>query len=66
MTIISRREFLDWIARSGTAAALLQVMPVRIAEALEAAVKEFPLIWLQLSSSDLCFFCPSPWMGDPE
>jgi hydrogenase small subunit len=54
MSRISRREFMDWIGRAGASAALLEVMPPGILSALEQAVQQFPLIWLQLSNCSGC------------
>jgi hydrogenase small subunit len=54
MRTISRREFLDWIGRAGVAVTLAEAIPPSIAEALEQAIKEFPLLWLQLSNCSGC------------
>lgn len=54
MSTVTRREFLDWVGRAGAAATLLELVPAPIARALEAAVKEYPLLWLQLSNCSGC------------
>ncbi len=54
MQPISRREFLEWVGRTGAAATLLSSVPAPIAHALEKSIKEFPLIWLQLSNCSGC------------
>lgn len=54
MSSISRREFLEWIGQAGAAATLLQAMPPGIARAMDEAIKEYPLLWLQLSNCSGC------------
>ncbi|MDP2481934.1 MAG: hydrogenase small subunit [Candidatus Palauibacterales bacterium] len=54
MSTVSRREFMGWMGRAGVGATLLEVIPFNIARALEAAIEEFPLLWLQLSNCSGC------------
>ncbi len=54
MPPVSRREFMEWAATTGAALALVESMPKPIALALEAAVKEYPLLWLQFSNCSGC------------
>ncbi|MFO7589194.1 MAG: hydrogenase small subunit [Gemmatimonadota bacterium] len=54
MSAITRREFMGWAGRIGASATLLELVPLNIARALEAAVKEYPLLWLQLSNCSGC------------
>ena len=54
MPSVSRREFMEWAGATGAGFALVESMPKSIALALEAAVKEFPLLWLQFSNCSGC------------
>lgn len=54
MSAITRREFLAWAGRTGAAATLLSSVPLEIARALEQGVREYPLVWLQLSNCSGC------------
>jgi hydrogenase small subunit len=54
MSAVTRRDFLSWAGRAGVTATLLDLVPFHIARALEAAVKEYPLLWLQLSNCSGC------------
>ena len=54
MSSVSRREFMEWAGATGAGFALVESMPKSIALALEAAVKEFPLLWLQFSNCSGC------------
>ncbi len=54
MSSVSRREFMEWAGRTGAAVALVESMPKSIAFALDEAVKEYPLLWLQFSNCSGC------------
>lgn len=54
MPAITRREFLEWAGTTGVTGALLSSMPLGIGRALERVIKEYPLIWLQLSNCSGC------------
>jgi hydrogenase small subunit len=51
---ISRRDFLRWAGASAAAVGFVESFLPRLAEALEEAVKEYPLIWLQTSTCSGC------------
>lgn len=51
---VTRREFLEWVGGATVGATLLQAMPASIARAMDEAIKEFPLLWLQLSNCSGC------------
>ena len=65
MPSVSRREFMEWAGATGAALALVESMPKSIALALEGAVKEFPLLWLQFSNCSGCSARPPcmSWTG---
>jgi hydrogenase small subunit len=50
----SRREFLQWAIAAPAAAALTESFLPRLASALQQAVKEYPIIWLQASTCSGC------------
>jgi hydrogenase small subunit len=50
----SRREFLRWAAAATAASAFADAFAPRIARALEEAVREYPLVWLQASACSGC------------
>ena len=51
---ISRREFVRWAVAGPMAAAVADDFFPRLAFALEAAVKEYPIVWLQASACSGC------------
>ena len=51
---ISRREFVQWAVAAPAAAALADSFLPRLASALQQAVKEYPIIWLQASTCSGC------------
>jgi hydrogenase small subunit len=50
----TRREFLRWAAAASAATAFNDTFTPRLARALEEAVREYPLIWLQASACSGC------------
>jgi hydrogenase small subunit len=53
-TAISRREFLRWAAGVPLAATVSVHFLPRLAQAIQEAVKEYPLIWMQNSTCSGC------------
>ncbi|GAB4368118.1 MAG: hydrogenase small subunit [Calditrichia bacterium] len=51
---ISRREFLQWAAAAPLAASFLKGFIPKLAAALQEAIKEYPIIWLQTSTCSGC------------
>ena len=51
---ISRRDFMRWAAATPAAMASLDELLPKLAHALQEAVKEYPIIWLQASTCSGC------------
>ena len=51
---ISRREFVQWAVAAPVAAVIAESFFSRLAFALEEAVKEYPILWLQASACSGC------------
>jgi hydrogenase small subunit len=51
---ISRREFVQWAVRAPVALGLADAFLPRLAHAIQDAVKEYPIIWLQASTCSGC------------
>jgi len=51
---ISRREFVQWAVRAPVALGLADAFLPRLALAIQDAVKEYPIIWLQASTCSGC------------
>ncbi|MCC6396076.1 MAG: hydrogenase small subunit [Bacteroidetes bacterium] len=51
---ISRREFVQWAVKAPVALGLADAFLPRLAHALQDAVKEYPIIWLQASTCSGC------------
>jgi hydrogenase small subunit len=51
---ISRREFVRWAVAAPVAAAVAEEFLGRLAFALEGAVKEYPIVWIQASACSGC------------
>jgi len=50
----SRREFLEWAVAIGAVTGFSQSFLPKVGAALQAAVKEYPLIWMQASACSGC------------
>ncbi|MBI5836885.1 MAG: hydrogenase small subunit [Candidatus Eisenbacteria bacterium] len=50
----SRREFLKWALAAGAMSAFHQSFLPKVAAAIQEAVKEYPLIWMQASACSGC------------
>jgi hydrogenase small subunit len=51
---ISRRDFVRWVLATPAAVTLMEDFPERLAAAMQEAVKEYPIIWLQASTCSGC------------
>jgi hydrogenase small subunit len=51
---ISRRDFVRWAVATPAALGLMGEFPEKLAAALQEAVKEYPIIWLQTSTCSGC------------
>ncbi|HET6272672.1 MAG TPA: hydrogenase small subunit [Bacteroidota bacterium] len=52
--LISRREFVQWAVAAPAAYSTVEAFLPRLAAALQEAVKEYPIIWLQASTCSGC------------
>jgi hydrogenase small subunit len=53
-TTVSRRDFMRWAVAAPAAAATLEEFLPKLAHAMQEAVKEYPIIWLQASTCSGC------------
>jgi hydrogenase small subunit len=53
-TALSRRDFIRWAVAAPAAMSTLDEFFPKLAEALQEAVKEYPIIWLQASTCSGC------------